>query len=127
MLFAVVFLWQFPHFMAIAWMYRDDYDRAGYRVLPASEARAPFVRNQTVIPLLALVPVSLLPSVAGQASPVYGLGALLLGLGFCDCGARFALSMSGQAARRLLFASIVYLPLLFALLMLSPPGMRLAP
>jgi protoheme IX farnesyltransferase len=116
MLFAIVFLWQFPHFMAIAWMYRDDYDRAGYRVLPAGEARLRFVTDQTLLAVVALVPVSLLPLVAGYASPLYGLGAVILGVGFADRAARFALRASATAARQLLLASVVYLPLLFALL-----------
>jgi|SRR6185436_9405878 len=116
MLFAIVFLWQLPHFMAIAWMYRDDYDRAGYRVLPVGKARAQFVTNQTLLALVALVPVSLLPLVAGYTSALYCLGALILGLGFADCGARFACALSATTARQLLLASIVYLPLLFSLL-----------
>jgi len=124
MLFALVFLWQFPHFMAIAWMYRDDYDRAGYRVLPAGEAREAFVSNQTLRAVVALVPASLLPVVAGYASPLYGLGAVILGIGFADCAARFALRPSASAARQLLLASVVYLPLLFTLMLL--PGLRLA-
>ncbi|HEY8151521.1 MAG TPA: heme o synthase [Vicinamibacteria bacterium] len=116
MLFAIVFLWQFPHFMAIAWMYRDDYDRAGYHVLPAGEARLRFVTEQTLLAVVALVPVSLLPLVAGYASPLYGLGAVILGVGFADRAARFALRASAPAARQLLLASVVYLPVLFALL-----------
>ena len=119
MLFGIVFLWQFPHFMAIAWMYRDDYDRAGYRVLPAGKARAPFVTHQTLLASVALVPVSLLPMVAGYASPLYGLGAAILGVAFADCAARFALRTSPSAARQLLLASIVYLVLAFTLLVLS--------
>ncbi len=124
MLFAIVFLWQFPHFMAIAWMYRDDYDRAGYRVLPAGEGRASFVANQTLLAVVALVPVSLLPLVAGYASPLYGLGGVILGVGFAHCAARFALLPSASAARQLLLASIVYLPLVFTLMLL--PGLRVA-
>jgi protoheme IX farnesyltransferase len=116
MLFGIVFLWQFPHFMAIAWMYRDDYDRAGYRVLPAGEARVRFVTDQTLLAVVALVPVSLLPLVTGHASPLYGLGAVILGVAFADRAARFALRVSAPAARQLLLASVVYLPLLFALL-----------
>ena len=116
MLFAIVFLWQFPHFMAIAWMYRDDYDRAGYRILPAGEARLRFVTEQTLLAVVALVPVSLLPLVTGYASPLYGLGAVMLGVGFADRAARFAQRATAPAARQLLLASVVYLPLLFALL-----------
>jgi heme o synthase len=122
MLFAIVFLWQFPHFMAIAWMYRDDYDRAGYRVLPSGEGRGPFVTNQTLLAVVALVPASVLPLAAGYASPLYGLGAVILGVGFADCAARFVFSPSGSSARRLLLASIVYLPLVFTLLMLTGLG-----
>lgn len=122
MLFAIVFLWQFPHFMAIAWMYRDDYDRAGYRVLPAGEARARFVAYQTLLAAVALVPVSLLPLVADNASPLYGLGAVIVGVGFADRAARFALRSCSRSARQLLLASIVYLPLLFALLTALGPG-----
>jgi protoheme IX farnesyltransferase len=124
-LFLVLFLWQFPHFMAIAWMYQDDYDRAGYRVLPAGEGRASFVTNQTLLAVVALVPTSLLPVVAGYATPLYGLGAVILGVGFADCAARFALRPSAPAARQLLLASIAYLPLVFALMLL--PGLRSAP
>jgi len=122
MLFAILFLWQLPHFMAIAWMYRDDYDRAGYRVLPAGEGRASFVTNQTLLAVVALVPASLLPVVTGYASPFYALGAMLLGIAFADCAARFAILPSASTARQLLLASIVYLPLLFTLMLL--PGLR---
>jgi heme o synthase len=122
MLFAIVFLWQFPHFMAIAWMYRDDYDRAGYRVLP-SGARLRFVTDQTLLAVVALVPASLLPLVAGYASPLYGLGAVLLGVGFADRAARFALRTTATTARQLLLASVVYLPLLFALLTALSSGL----
>jgi protoheme IX farnesyltransferase len=121
MLFAMVFLWQFPHFMAIAWMYRDDYDRAGYLVLPHGHARVRFVMWQTLLPLSALLLVSLLPVVAGKAGVCYGIGALLLGFGFLYYGTQFALLKSGSAARQLLMASIIYLPSLFVLLML-PKG-----
>jgi protoheme IX farnesyltransferase len=105
-------------------MYRDDYDRAGYRVLPAGEAREAFVTNQTLLAVVALVPASLLPVVTGYASPLYGLGAVILGVGFAECAARFAFRPSASAARQLLLASIVYLPFLFTLMLL--PGLRLA-
>jgi heme o synthase len=122
MLFAIVFFWQFPHFMAIAWMYRDDYDRAGYLVLPHGEARDRLVTVQTLWPLLALLLASVFPALAGRAAPTYATGAVLLGLGFFDCGARFALRSTGAAARHLLLASIVYLPLLSTLMIVS--GLR---
>jgi protoheme IX farnesyltransferase len=114
---AVVFLWQFPHFMAVAWMYREDYRRAGYYVLPEGEARQLVVGLQTILPLLALFPLALLPA-WGQASILYRWGALLLNLGFFYYGARFVDQKSSTAARRLLTASIIYLPLLLALMSL---------
>src|SRR6266568_716619 len=118
-LFAVIFLWQFPHFMAIAWMYREDYDRAGYLVLPDNgRARDRFVNLQTLLPLLALLPLSLLPAFAGRPSTFYCIGALLLSVGFLYYGAQFVLLRSNSAARRLLASSIIYLPLLFVLMFL---------
>jgi len=112
---AIVFLWQFPHFMAIAWMYREDYRRAGYYVLPEGEARHLVVSLQTILPLLALFPIAFLP---GQPSILYRLGALLLNLAFFYYAARFVHQRSSTAARRLLTASIVYLPSILALMSL---------
>ena len=117
-LFAVLFLWQFPHFMAIAWMYREDYDRAGYLVLPQGDSKAGFAILQTILPLLVLIPFSLLPAFTGRAGMFYSVGALFLSLGYLYYGAQFALRRSIPAARRLLATSIVYLPLLFLLMLL---------
>jgi protoheme IX farnesyltransferase len=113
-LYALLFLWQLPHFMAIAWMYREDYDRAGYVVLPKGNARVPFVTLETLLPLLALVAISMAQFPARHAAIFYCAGALL-GLGFLYFGLEFVLQRSRSAARRLLAASIVYLPLLFLL------------
>jgi heme o synthase len=113
-LYAIVFLWQFPHFMAIAWMYREDYDRAGYLVLPKGNARVPFVMLETLLPLFAVVAISMAQFPARHAAIFYCAGALL-GLGFLYFGLEFVLQRSRSAARRLLAASIVYLPLLFVL------------
>src|SRR5712671_4689041 len=113
-LYAILFLWQFPHFMAIAWMYREDYDRAGYLVLPKGKARVPFVMLETLLPLLALVAISTVQSPTRHAAIFY-CGGALLGFGFLYFGLEFILQRSRSAARRLLAASIVYLPLLFAL------------
>ena len=113
-LYAIVFLWQFPHFMAIAWMYREDYDRAGYLVLPKGKTRVPFVILETVLPLIVLVGCSIMQFPTRHPAIFYCSGALL-GLGFLYFGMEFALRRSRAAARRLLAASIVYLPLLFAL------------
>jgi len=118
MLYATLFFWQFPHFMAIAWMYRDDYDRAGYFVLPHGQARIRFVVLQTMLPLVVLLPLVLLLGAMGRQSVLYCFATLLLNLGFLYYGAEFVLRRSSGAARRLLLASIIYLPLLFALMML---------
>jgi len=118
-LYAVLFLWQFPHFMAIAWMYREDYARAGYLVLPSGpHMRARLVHLQTVLPLLALIPLSLLPVCIGEAR-WYWIGALFLSAGFFYSGAQFVAQRSNSAARRLLVASIIYLPALFVVMLLA--------
>ena len=113
-LYAIVFLWQFPHFMAIAWMYREDYDRAGYLVLPKGNARIPFVTLETLLPLLALIAISIVQFPTRHAATFYCAGALL-SVEFLYFGLEFVLQRSRAAARRLLAASIVYLPLLFVL------------
>jgi protoheme IX farnesyltransferase len=118
-LYAMVFLWQFPHFMAIAWMYREDYARAGYLVLPLDERRDRFVIWQSVAVSLALIPLSLLPAITGEAGLVYSVGALMLGSIFFYYSARFASRRSNVTARQLLAASIVYLPAVFILMMLN--------
>jgi protoheme IX farnesyltransferase len=122
MLYALLFLWQFPHFMAIAWMYREDYDRAGYQVLPHdARARAGFVNWQTLVPLLALALLSLLLALTGVPSASHtfcSIGALLLSFGFLYYGAQFVANKSGATARRLLAVSIIYLPLVFVLIVL---------
>ena len=117
-LYAMIFLWQFPHFMAIAWMYREDYDRGGYLVLPSGERRGRFMAWQTVMPLLTLVPLSLTPTLLGHAGLVYLIGALILSAGFLYSGVQLVLRRSNLNARRLLFASIIYLPLAFVLMVL---------
>ena len=115
-LFAIVFLWQFPHFMSIAWMYREDYARAGYLVLPTSEIKNRFVSWQCLLPALCLFSVATVPVICGQSGIVYLAGALILGGIFLYCSARFAFRRSAASARQLLFASILYLPVLLALL-----------
>src|SRR6267143_4472036 len=101
MLYAILFLWQFPHFMAIAWTYREDYDRAGYLVLPKGKARVPFVTLETLLPLLAVVAISIVQFPARHAAIFYCASALL-GLGFLYFGLEFVLRQSRTAARRLL-------------------------
>jgi len=116
-LYAVLFLWQFPHVMAIAWIYREDYDRAGYLVLPSGTRRSPFVAWQAVLPAVALVPFSLAPTLLGHADRGYLIGALLLTSGFVWYAVQLARFGSNASARRLLFASIIYLPALLELMM----------
>jgi heme o synthase len=113
-LYAIIFLWQFPHFMAIAWMYREDYERAGYLVLPKGNARIPFVTLETLLPLLALVAFSIVQFPTRHPAIFYCAGGLL-SLGFLYFGLEFVFQRSRATARRLLAASIVYLPLLFVL------------
>jgi heme o synthase len=115
-LYTVLFLWQFPHFMAIAWVHREDYDRAGYRVLPFGSRETRVMAWQAVVPAAALIPLSLAPMVLANARWTY-LGAdLILGAGFVVCAVQLALRRSNLAARRLLRASIVYLPALLLLM-----------
>jgi len=118
-LFAIVFLWQFPHFMPIAWIYREDYARAGYLVLPSGENRNRFVTWQTVgAPVLLLV-VGLLPTMSRLSGLVYFGGAVPLGGILLLYSAKFAIHKTNAAARQLLLVSIVYLPAIFALLVLD--------
>ncbi len=112
-LYALVFLWQFPHFMAIAWMYREDYYRAGYMVLPRGESSASFMACQATAPLLVLVPLSVIPVLVGRAGLGYLATALVLGGMFIYRADQLVAHRSNAMARRLLFASIAYLPLLF--------------
>ena len=105
--------------MAIAWMYREDYSRAGYLVLPSGKSKAGFMGWLTVLPLLGLNLVSLIPAFTGHAGPVYPVGAMLLGSSFLYFGVQLVRRKSNLAARRLLQASIVYLPLVFILLMVG--------
>jgi protoheme IX farnesyltransferase len=118
-LYAIVFLWQFPHFMSIAWMYREDYARAGYLVLPLEGRRDRFAIWQSLGVSMILVPISLIPALTGAAGLVYSLGSIFLGLNFVYYSGRFAFRKSNIAARNLLNASIIYLPLLFILMMLD--------
>src|SRR5262249_41002323 len=103
----------------IAWMYREDYDRAGYLVLPHGRARFPVVALLTQLPLLTLMLLSLLPFFSGRPNIFYTFGTLLLSFGFFYYGTRLLLRRTNSAARQLLLASIVYLPFLLGLMMLS--------
>lgn len=111
-LFAIMFLWQIPHSLAIARLYRDDYARAGMRLLPVIEPDGASTGHQVVINSLALLAVGLVPTLIGLAGGVYFLAALALGLGLLGCAVALALWQRAADARRLLFASLVYLPVL---------------
>ena len=118
-LFAILFLWQFPHFLAIAWMYREDYARAGILMLPVVEPDGRVTGQQIVMYTLMLLPVSLLPTVLGMSGMIYLVGAIVLGILFLYGSLRTAFSQSRQQAKRLLLASVIYLPLLFILMVLD--------
>ncbi len=118
-LFAVLFLWQMPHFLAIAWMYRDDYRDGGQPMLPVLDPEGMRTGRQMVLYCLALLPVSLLPTVIGLTGPIYFSGALLLGLAYLGASAYAATQRTTESARTLLRVSIVYLPVLLGLMAAS--------
>ena len=122
-LFAILFLWQFPHFYSIAWMYREDYARAGIRMLPVVEPDGRSTARQIVLYGLALIPVSLVPSVLGMSGRIYLLGALALGLYFLYSGVRVARDRTILRARNVLMVSVFYLPLVYGLMLLDRPGL----
>src|SRR5919204_479633 len=105
----ILFAWQFPHFLAIAWMYREDYARAGILMLPVVEPDGRLTSQQIVIWTLLLVPVSLFPAALGTTGAVYFYGAFLLGLLFLGASIHAAVSNTRRGARRLLLASVLYL------------------
>jgi protoheme IX farnesyltransferase len=118
-LFAILFFWQLPHFLAIAWMYREDYARAGFVMLPVIDPTGARTGKQALSHTLGLLPVSLCPFLFGLAGPVYLAGALGLGAGFVWCARQFSRQISVAGARRLFYASILYLPLLLALMVIN--------
>lgn len=115
-LFAMQFLWQFPHFFAIAWMYRDQYKKAGILMLPVVEPSGALTFRQIILFTIMLVPVSIAPFIFGISGTVFLVGAILLGLWFLYAGVRSALDRSNERARTLLLVSVIYLPLLFILM-----------
>jgi protoheme IX farnesyltransferase len=122
-LFGVLFLWQLPHFLAISWLYRADYERAGMPMLAVLDPEGGQVARQAVLYSAALLPVSLMPSALGLAGGVYAAGAIALGLAFLGTSAAFALARSPETARRLLLVSVLYLPAIFAVLVLDRSGL----
>ncbi len=115
-LFGIMFLWQLPHFLAIAWMYREDYGRAGFPMLPVIDPDGRSTARQTVVYTAALLPVSLAPTLIGMTGTIYFVGALALTVGFLVLATRFGLTRRTPDARWLFFGSILYLPLLWILM-----------
>jgi heme o synthase len=118
-LFAILFLWQLPHFMAIAWIYREDYARAGFKMLPIVDPEGRQTAAQATCHAFGLIPVSLFPSLLQVTGVVYFVGALILGAGFLFFAIQFSRALTAERAKRLFLASIVYLPLLLGLLVLD--------
>ncbi len=118
-LYAILFLWQFPHFLAIAWMYREDYARGGMRMLPVVAPDGESTARGILISAALLVPVSLVPGALAMTGKVYLVGATLLGAAFVVAGARVVLNRSAARARHVLLASVAYLPALYALMVLD--------
>jgi heme o synthase len=117
-LFAILFLWQFPHFYAIAWMYREDYSRAGIQMLPVVEPDGESTARQMLWFCVALIPISLLPNLLGMTGAVYLVGALALGAIFLYATLRVRGNRTVLQARRVLLASVIYLPVLYGLMLL---------
>ena len=121
-LFAILFIWQFPHFLAIAWMYREDYARAGIRMLPVVEPDGMSTGRQIILYASTLIPVSLFPVLFGMSGKVYLVGALILGGWFLYTGVRVAFDLTNARARRVLLASIIYLPAIYGLMIFDRPS-----
>ncbi|RMD89081.1 MAG: protoheme IX farnesyltransferase [Calditrichaeota bacterium] len=121
-LFGILFFWQIPHFLAIAWLYQNDYARGGFKVLPLVDKEGTITSRHILINCMALLIVSLMPTMLGVTGFIYFLGALLLGLGFLYTGIILAKQKTYVRARQLLLASIFYLPLLLIFMTLDKIG-----
>ena len=121
-LFAILFIWQFPHFYAIAWMYREDYERAGIRMLPVVEPDGESTARRILLYSLILIPISMVPKFLAMTGNLYLAGALALGLLFLYAGVRVNFDRTRQQARRVLLASVIYLPVLYGLMLLDRPA-----
>lgn len=115
-LFGLVFFWQMPHFLALAWMYRVDYERAGFRMLPRVDPSGDATARQILVYSAALLPVSTIPVMSGLSGPVYLLGSLLLGILFVATGFLFLVRRTNKSARTVFHVSLLYLPLLLLLM-----------
>lgn len=127
-LFAILFVWQFPHFFSIAWLYRDDYEKGGVKMLPVVEEDGRSTGRRILAYSIALIPISILPSVLGMAGKIYLVGAVGLGIALLYFGVRLAFlnlplntAASKTRARHVLQATVIYLPLLFVLMTINSP------
>jgi protoheme IX farnesyltransferase len=121
-LFAILCFWQLPHFLAIAWMYRDQYAKAGFVMLPVVDPSGERTGRQALSHTLGLLPVSLFPFLFRMVGPIYLVGAFLLGAAFLWCAFQFSRGLTLQRARLLFFASIIYLPALLGLMVIDKIG-----
>lgn len=119
-LYAILFVWQFPHFYAIAWMYRDDYARAGIRMLPVVEPDGESTARQILFYSLLLIPISVLPQWMGMTGSLYTVGAIAMGLLFLCSGVQVSLERTKARARKVLLVSVLYLPVVYCLMVLDP-------
>jgi protoheme IX farnesyltransferase len=115
-LFGILFFWQLPHFLALAWLFRDDYRRGGLKMLGVTDPTGHQTRSQAVLYALALIPASLLPALLGLSGSLYALVALALGIVYLAAALRFWVRADSPTARVLFRTSLVYLPLLLILL-----------
>jgi protoheme IX farnesyltransferase len=118
-LFAILFFWQLPHFLAIAWLYRDEYARAGFAMLSVFDPEGARTGRQAICHTLGLLPISLCPFLFHLAGPVYLAGALVFGSVFLGFAVRFSMRLTPVAARKLFYVSILYLPMLLGLMVLD--------
>jgi heme o synthase len=118
-LFAILFLWQLPHFLSIAWLYREDYERGGFPMLPVLDKEGKQTSRQIILETLALLCITLLPATLGVFDQIYFVGAFILGVLFLYMGIRLARAKNAFSARRLLLTSVLYLPCLLILMMIA--------
>jgi len=118
-LFLILFVWQFPHFYAIAWMYRDDYARGGIRMLPVIEPDGESTARRIVACSILLIPISLIPRLLGMTGPIYAAAAVAAGMGLLYIGVRLGRDRTCARARHVLLASVLYLPIVLAVMVID--------
>jgi protoheme IX farnesyltransferase len=118
-LFAIQLLWQIPHFLSLFWLHREDYARAGFKVLPVIDPAGGSTAKQMALHSFTLVPATMAPALVGLAGPAYAIPALLVSGGFMLLGMRASWTLEAADARRLFLASLAYLPLIFGMLLIG--------